>query len=423
MLRYGSVRFPRRGGSKTIRIFAALILVLTMACDSPNGEAADPGEPPLRAGRKNLILISLAGVPGNLRSETRREDEPTPFLDQLVREATQFSQAITPSASTMAATASLLSGQYPATHRVLDLTSRIPSSLQTLPRFLRRSGYTTAAAVSSTPQRSPDSGFAGGFDAYQEIATSGASGSETISATFDSGIEWIEHNHEKPFFLFLDPGQTQPKSPGDNRSAKDHLPRSASQPRAPQNHTAELRRIDKGLERLFDQLKRRDLLEDTVVVLTAEHGEAPVERSPLKEEGSVHDETLRVPLLFWSAGQIPQGANRSGLVSLVDVLPTALELLNVTIPAKIAGRSLVPAIYGDPLPGNRTRFAETSGPGPLLLMARTDEYKWIWQASQPALRVYDLRQDPGETTPLDDPELLDRGRVLIEAYRDLRSRP
>lgn len=421
MLLPGSARLPNGGRSKTIRIFAPLILVLTMACDSPTRGTAELEEPRPRAGRKNLILISLGGVGGDLLDKTLREDEPTLFVDRLVREATQFGQAITPSSSTMASNASLLSGQYPATHGVIGMTSPIPSSLQTLPRFLRRAGYTTAAAVTGNSQRSPGSGFVGGFDAYREITASDALGSGTMAATFDSGIEWIEHNHEKLFFLFLDPDETSPKNPLGGRAVEDDLARSASQPRTPGNDTADLRRIDRGLERLFAQLKSRDLLEDTVVVLTAEHGEALVERGQWRDASSVYDEVLRVPLLFWSAGQVPQGVNRSGVVSLVDILPTVLELLGIHVPTRIAGRSLVAAIYGDPLPGNRTRFAETSGPGLRLIAARTDEYKWIWQATPPALRVYDLRQDPGETTPLYDPELLDRGRVLIEAYHDLRA--
>ena len=398
MLPFGFPRCPTNKGWKTIRTLMTLVLLVTMACDSPTGPMQETifrlTEPPAR--RKNLILISLEATRGNLLDPTLRGEQLTPFFDQLAREATQFGQTIAPSNSTIASNTSLLSGQYPATHGVPDTTRRLPASLPILPQFLRRAGYSTAAAVTQNPRRDAGSGFARGFDAYWE---STAASSATVQTTFDSGIEWIERNHKKLFFLFLDPGKG-----------------SAT-------YAAAMRASDRGLERLFTQLKRLDLLEDTLVVITSDRGEGFDDHGRWDHANAVYDEVLRVPLLFWSHGQVPAGRSRAGLVSLVDVLPTVLDLLGLPTPPKIAGRSLVGAIHGDPLPGNRTRFAEISSPGRALVIARTDEHKWIWQNTDPVLRVYDLRNKPGETNPVDDPALLHRGRVLIDAYRDLTAQP
>ncbi len=397
----------------------------TAGATSPVWGAPEIRAPRARGKRRNLVLISLDTVRADHLGGAFGGVRVAPWFDRLSREGTTFTQAITTFHSTSASHMSLFTGTYPAVHKVEFATHSLSPGRATFPEILARAGYTTGA-VTENAMLLAASGFARGFDQYRENRDTlrGAGG---IEETFDDGIAWLQRHRDDLFFLFLHTYEAhRPYAPDPALLAE--LPevevagRDAAtirRERLRRAYAAEVRNADRALERLWAALEDLDVLDETLVVITSDHGDAFGEHRLWGHGKALYDEVLRVPLLFWAPGLIPAGLSLDGQVSLVDVAPTILELLGQTPPLRLQGRSLVHALRGDPLRGHGVRFAEGRYGGKRLIAARTTDHKWIWREETGAYEVYDLRADPGEQTPLDDASLSAEGRALIEAYRGL----
>ena len=383
--------------------------------------------PPTGEARRNVVLISLDTVRADaVGAQTAAGESLTPWLDRLAQEGTSFSQAISTFSSTSASHMSLFTGHYPATHDVRHPIHDLPAAIATLPELMSRAGYATGA-VTENAMLLAGSGFARGFDSYHERDALKQVGA--IDLTFARGVEWLEGHVDQPFFLFL-------------HSYEAHAPYTATEEslnaippvdlrgldkdalhwqRLRRSYAAEVHSADRAIEALFSQLERLALLDDTLVVITSDHGEEFGEHGERGHAKTVFDEVLRVPLLFWRPGEVAAGRVIDGQVSLVDVAPTILDLVGLTPPEGLAGRSLVIAMRGQASEHDGLLFAEASVGEVRLVTARSESYKWIWRDDDGSLQVYDLVRDPGERSPLDDPDLLSEGRRHIAGYLALDS--
>jgi arylsulfatase A-like enzyme len=167
--------------------------------------------------------------------------------------------------------------------------------------------------------------------------------------------------------------------------------------------------VDQRLARTFEALEAARLPKGTVVVFTADHGEAFGEDGHLYHGQSLNDAVLRVPLIVRAPGKLTGGKVVRGSVSLVDVLPTVLDLVGVPVPARLDGRSLLPMVRGEVKPVPSVAEAERTAVGdrPVIGMVcvRTRAAKWVFEyevATGSWVReyLYDLREDPEERTPL-----------------------
>src|SRR6185436_17103048 len=100
---------------------------------------------------------------------------------------------------------------------------------------------------------------------------------------------------------------------------------------------------DENIAALVEDLRRRGVLDRTLIVITADHGEEFREHGDFEHGQSLHSELLHVPLILRLPGRIPAGKRIAGNVSGLDVLPTILELCGLTANPDVQGRSLVPA--------------------------------------------------------------------------------
>lgn len=377
--------------------------------------------PKPRESRPNVVLISLDTVRADSIGGMTDGVRLTPNYDRLASEGAHFVQAVSTYPSTSASHMSLFTGVYPAVHEVRHPVHTLSERIPTLTELLARAGYATAA-VTENAMIAGGSGFARGFDSYRENKDS-LQHTGSIDRTFAEGIRWLESHRDELFFLFLHTYEAhRPYAPTDEALAAvpeiDPLPAEPAKlamARERRAYTAEIHYADQALQRLIDELQRLDVLDETILVITSDHGEEFGEHGLFGHAKSVYDEVLRVPLLFWGPGRIPQGRTVDQQTSLVDVTPTVLELAGLRPPRGIPGRSLVQAMHGDPMPGHGIRFAEGSHQKKRLVTARTTRHKWIWREGG-TLEVFDLEADPGETAPLDDPALLAEGQALIEAY-------
>lgn len=375
-----------------------------------------------RGDRRNVLLISLDTVRADFLGAEYNGTPISPWFDRLSEEGARFTQAVSTYPSTSASHMSLFTALYPARHRVRFATHQLDRGIQTLPQLLAKAGYETAA-VTENAMILAGSGFARGFDSYREHKGS-LKVTGSVDTTFADGVAWLERHPGELFFLFLhtyeahSPYAPKPEAlaaipPSDASSLDKHEIRWEETRRA---YAAEVHYTDGALRRLFAELERLDVLEDTLVVITADHGDEFGEHGRLGHAKSVYDEVLRVPLLFWDRDRIPAGRVIDDQVSLVDVTPTILDLVGLAPPNRVPGRSLADALAGGPLAGNEVRFAEGTHKGVRMVTARTSTTKWIWLDDGSAMQAFDLTEDPGEQAPLASPELLAEGQAFIDAY-------
>lgn len=372
--------------------------------------------------RRNVVLISLDTLRADHLGGQYQGIPLTPWLDQLAAQGTRFDQALSTFSSTAAAHMSLFTGTYPATHGVRYPINVLPNELTTLPQKFQASGYSTAA-VTENAMIAGGSGFARGFDFYREnrerLRHAGG-----IDRTLTAGVDWIQAHRNERYFLFLHTYEVHtPYTPTPHLLsalppvAEDGLTRQeltwANNRRA---YAAEVLYSDRALRRFFGEMKRLQLLDDTLVVIVSDHGEEFGEHGGSFHSRTLFDEILRIPVLFWAPGFIPEGQRIGDQVSLIDLPATIVDFMGLAPLTNTPGQSLKPLILnGSDLDGE-VRFAEGFHDGHRQVAARTPAHKWLWREGKTGLEVYDLQADAQERTPLSDPQLLAQGQELIDDY-------
>jgi len=356
--------------------------------------------------------------------------DTSPFLDSLARRGSLFENAVTASVTTSPAHMSLITGLYPVRHGIREgLDRKLPHAV-TLAQRLRAAGYRTAAFTENgylVRRR----GFGDGFDHYTENRGETGKAPGEVRLTFEQARGWLEANRTLPFFLFLHTYEVHspydPEEPYAGLFRDDGAPGPAEPAiRAERDrYDREIRIVDDELRELFDTLEATGLAASTIVVILADHGEEFAEHGGYQHGAAVYEESLRVPLLFWGPGRIPEGRHASA-VSLIDVAPTLLDLLGLSVPAGLDGTSLTgvllrgEALQPRPLISEaraRMRWLDPQRHepwAPPLFAVRTDDGKFVVHRpergeARPMIR-FDLAQDPDERFPL--PVAKERARAI-----------
>jgi len=153
----------------------------------------------------------------------------------------------------------------------------------------------------------------------------------------------------------------------------------------------EIRYLDTQISFLIDSLEELGLTEETLIVITADHGDEFGDHGDFAHHNAkLYDELIRVPLMILNteySGRI------SEVVSLIDLAPTILDLIGIPIPKKFQGRSLIPIIEGDKRGGV---ISETIKKGKRVISYRTNEWKFIWDNYRDRKELYNVVKDPKE---------------------------
>lgn len=339
----------------------------------------------------------------------------TPSIDRLASLAHVFERAFACAAWTKPSVGCLFTGQDAPRHGARTVAAALDPKHATLASLLAAGGYTTAAFVANPVLEGKDFGYARGFDQYVELAAEwqgravnnvNADASEITAAV----IPWIDHNKDRPFFLYLH--SLDLHYPYRARQAPKPLvqPGSKGQQLDSDLYDSELQANDAEIGRLLDALRAAGLEATTHVILTADHGEEFGEHGTARHGHSLFDELLHVPLIVRTAGQ-GSGSRITANVSNIDIVPTVLDLVGQRAPQGLEGVSLQPLIEGRSLPP-RTLFAEQITADELIYAARRGHHKRIREIL-PRRRemLFDLLADPGErndlvsTAPKDAQEL------------------
>jgi arylsulfatase A-like enzyme len=275
----------------------------------------------------------------------------TPHLDGLATEGVVFKQAYAPSPWTQPSVGSLFTAVMPSHHGLKRISDRMRSDLPTLAEILGRLGYTTGGVVSNL-LLTKEFGFDTGFDWYD---SSPVGGHEAITSDLvtDSAISWLEGRGSSRFFLYahyFDPHyryqhhQEFDQTSGYEGSLDAGLPiwdlrdQSSQLSRADIDyliglHREEIAYTDSQVGRLLTRLRELELTERTLVIVTSDHGEEFMRHGWIGHTRSLYQELLHVPMIISLPGRIAPGIADEP-VSLVDVMPTILEVIGAAKPGK-----------------------------------------------------------------------------------------
>jgi len=397
----------------------------------PSGVAGSEKQRGKGDGPMNIIMISLDTVRADHMSLYGYERNTTPSLEQLAAKSLVFDRAYTTFSWTLVAHMSMLTGLYPRQHGVTDQHSALPESVPTLASRLKREGYHTMGFY-DTRWLDARYGFQRGFDVYRRHYGAGGAGEHMTQAM-------AGRPKQKPFFLFLHlmdahnkelnlPGCTmyEPPAPFDevfDPEARQTLAGvdvekawSTSEDITPDQHEAIVALYDGAIRYLDTKLGEwigawwdAGLLKNTVIIITADHGEGLDQRgSGYGGHGSVYEEGLRVPLIVYVPGNVRAGQRMDTPVSHVDLVPTILHGLAKSPDKRLPGRSLL-----GPL-DDRLILAEQPGRAEVFW---DDPVKLIRPAvGERGTRIFRLDVDPREERHyiLDDeePEFFDMRREV-----------
>lgn len=359
-----------------------------------------PAPPPTP---RHFVLVTLDTLRADRLGCYGSTNVATPRLDLLAREGVLADEAMAHVALTRPSHATLLTGRLPSEHGLRDNVSPpLRADLPTLAESLRDAGFRTAAFVSAIVLSS-QSGLARGFETYADAFEAGDDDARFLNSiqkrgdrTTAEAVAWLEKQRDERLFLWLhlyDPHDPyEPPEP--------YATRYAERP-----YDGEVAWTDELVGRLDDALARLGLRDETLLVVTSDHGEGLGEHGESTHGYFAYQSTLRVPWLARGPG-LRAGARLSVTVRGVDLMPTALDLLGVTAPSGLSGRSLSAALRGGVAPAEAPTFAESLLPRlhygwSDLRVLREGRFKYV-QAPRPEL--YDLARDPGELRNLVDVE-------------------
>jgi len=423
---------------------------------------------PVEEDAPNVLLLVLDTVRAKSLSLYGYERPTTPNLDRLAARGTVFERAFSTSPWTLPSHGSMFTGRLPHELSGAWITP-IDATHPTLAEVLGGQGYVSAGFVANTTYCSAEFGLSRGFIHYEDHSTSltkalaGTSFGSTFVhllqlkkhfATHDNFdlksaeqvngdfLGWLaNYDEDRPFFVFLNYYDAHaPYFSPDEFARKFSATRTGADiwarrldawapeeiPALNDAYDASIAYLDHHLGRLFDELERRGTLENTVIIVTSDHGEQFGEHGLLEHANSLYLPLLHVPLFIVYPPAVPAGRRTDAYVSLRDLPATVMDLTGQPDPVGFPGHSLA-AHWPDSL-------ASSPGAGAILLAevqraydAYPDSYParigsmksvifngmhYIKNYGDGREELYNLEQDFEEAS-----DLVETERLLLEAYR------
>ncbi len=353
---------------------------------------------------RSLVLVTLDTTRADRVGAYGSRAVPTPNLDRLAREGVLFEDTVSQVPLTLPSHATMMTGLYPAAHGVRhNGLYRLPERVETLAERLRESGFETAAFVGAYVLNR-GYGLEQGFETYDDVAVDRYSGGEdqlfeaqrTADDVNAAVFRWLDARHEagRAGRLFLWVHYYDPHAP----YAPPERPGRAL---AGEGYDREISYVDACLGDLLARLRQEGILDRALLVVAGDHGESLGEHDERTHGLFVYRASLHVPFLMRIPGALPAGRRVAGPAELVDLAPTALDLLGLAPLADAEGVSLLPRIEGDAAPG-AAAFSETWMPRlefgwSELYRVRDERFAYV---AAPTPELYDLADDPGETRNL-----------------------
>jgi arylsulfatase A-like enzyme len=376
----------------------------------------------------NVLLISLDSLRADHVGCYGYERDTSPHLDRFAAEGIRFANAVSTSSWTLPTHLTMFTGRYQLSHGVVRETYTLSPSVPTAGEIFKANGYTTAGFVSA-PFVAAHYGYARGMDIYEDLSASYENPRDARSAIAapeinEMALRWLDDHAEDQFFLFLHyfdvhydyippaPYNTMfdPDYRGtmDGRNFMDRSDVNSRMDKRDLEHIValydgEIRFTDAHVGEILRKIDALGLRDKTLVVIVADHGEEFFEHKNKGHHRTLYDEVLKVPMLV----RLPDGSHAGTIVedpvSLVDLLPTMLDVARVDAPGEIDGLSMLPltegrqvsraAIYGAffDKPSFNLQVTRRTAHGKVI-----QHFNRITHPRRHPVEYYDLADDPGE---------------------------
>ena len=362
----------------------------------------------------NVIVVLIDTLRADHLSCYGYERPTSPAIDRFATEGVLFERAFSQSTWTKPATASLFTGRYPSQHQAYLEKARLSDTELLLPEAFDQLGYRTAV-FSGNPWITPDYGFDQGVDDFYSVyderfarVTLFMMTLKRVSNLIDGGRSynrvkmlvqgelstterdtrlnqeidrWLDEHGRRPFFMhvqYMSPHHPYDPPPPFDRFVPDpslepvtYYPRKsyfffeegeeiseAQRADMVARYDGDILFVDAVFDDLIANLRSRDLLDRTVVVLTSDHGEEFFDHRNWGHGQSVYNELTHVPLIVRYPERFPAGRRVDAPVMLVDVMPTVLDLAGASTPEGLAGRSLLALVAPRGTPEPREAYSE-----------------------------------------------------------------
>lgn len=408
--------------------------------------------------RPNILLLVVDTLRADHVGVYGRGLELTPNIDRFAGESAIFLRTTAQGPNTINSSPCILASLYPTEHGYYDYRSRVSDQVVTLAEILRNAGYETLG-ISTNPHVSSRNGLGQGFDTFLEDLTWKDTDAADVNERF---LEWLGADRGEPFFAllwYIDPHVPyDPPRPFVARHLdQDQRQLVSSRTKTPVSdlseaeigvskllYRAEVSYFDSEFGQLMDELERLGVKEDTMIILTSDHGEAfgehrDVQGEPLWGHGSsLHSEQIDVPLVI----RFPGGERREIFeerVNSIDILPTVLDVAGIDVGTRIKrhqhGSSLLAILDGRDA-AERYSFSEliSSQHGPYAMRSVQNEntklvttYQYKEQHFRPPLEEILSSATGAKESPLSagsGKKLLDELRRAFSDWEDgLRAYP
>jgi len=421
-------KFNRSSKIFSLRLAVALLFLLLLSKGILWASEAKLQSRLIRRDAPNVVLLTIDTLRADHLSSYGYERNTTPFLDQLASQSVVFKNTMTAFTQTTPSFASLFTGKqsYAAGMGVAAI-SDFPSYNLTLAEILKNAGYYTVAFVSN-PTLVRYNNYDDGFERYDELWRQNefSSNSKRPWSYWDkadrvtqAGVQWLERNHKKRFFMWIH--YTDPHAPyaapapynglyvNDEYSHRfDDIPitKIKKQVRLGKHadpdyyiaqYDGETRFTDDQVRIFLEKLDQLGLKENTLLIVTADHGENMNEHGYYFDHGNdAYESVAHVPLMIRFPREIARPSSVDEVVSLTDVLPTILDFTGLPIHSEVQGHSLKQALTSGEWTRPEYAFIESRTQDAI----RTNGWKLIQNMGSSSLELYDINQDPRETVNL-----------------------
>lgn len=366
----------------------------------------------------NVIIIGIDTLRADHLGCYGYERPTSPHIDRFAKECRHFTQAFSTSSWTTPAWMSLFTSLLPSRHGVIQYPQpgQLPFSIPTLAESLRQHGYVTAG-FHGGGYVSEAFGFDRGFHRYE---TRGTRFGDSLAVC----LEWLRKHRRWRFFLFWHgfdchrpydpPAEFDVFYPeyGGHYDVTTLYMEDGNLPQTQEDvdyivakYDGEIRYVDFLVGQVLAELEELQLLEETVVIITSDHGEEFLEHGCFDHTRTLYDELIHVPLLIHTPPRLSSPAVEDALLSLVDVGPLIASWLGFPFPSRNA---MVPGLDRRCVfaaTGYRRKYLEETEGRPwqhkknrpeLLRCIRTPRWKLLLDREDRPIELYDVRGDPSE---------------------------
>jgi arylsulfatase A-like enzyme len=424
--------------------------------------------PPAPVNAPNVLLIVMDTVRAQDLSLYGYIRKTSPQLENVAQSGIIFTQAYATSSWTLPSHGSIFMGRWP--HELsAGWFKPLDNTYPTLAEVFADHGYNTAGFIANTLLCSYEDGLNRGFIHYEDytitpsqiifspsivhyiiwklypvIGETKIYQPKTAKDVNDSFLRWLSSNNDRPFYAFLNyfdaHSPYQPPKPFDSKfSDNERRANSGVVPKlkwSPQEVQADLDAydgtiayIDEQVGQLVNELEKRKILENTLLVITSDHGEEFGEHKLFEHGNNLYIQSLHVPLIIIFPSKAPAGKNITTPVSLREIPATILDLTDMRDNSKFPGTSFRAEwqiSQGNEISSTRTILSELESkpwlPEDLYPIAKGDmkslvinQYQYIMNGDG-SDELYNIDLDPAEKINL---ALNKRGQQLLPKYRKL----